>query len=279
MTTSEAAVLTADRHDDGHGRRERAVPDRPEPRWGTLLRWGVVAVAAAVLVAVLAWRSGEAPEPVRAETDVPVIRAGDEPVKVRPESAGGLEIADRDKFIYRRLREGGEPPPVERLLPKPEEPVPPPASAKPAPRAAATPATPQPPGTASAEAEKGSAAPPVDAPAPPVPMATAAGPGRPAGQVPTKAEPAPNASGGSYAVQIGAVRTQDQAKAEWERLRRRHGDILGTLRLDVARADLGDKGVFYRLRAGPLPAEDKAKSLCAVLANRRVSCAVVRSGG
>jgi hypothetical protein len=44
----------------------------------------------------------------------------------------------------------------------------------------------------------------------------------------------------------------------------------------VARADLGDRGTFYRLRAGPIADEAKARAICDSLAGRGASCIIVQ---
>ncbi|MBM3564634.1 MAG: hypothetical protein FJX42_00785 [Alphaproteobacteria bacterium] len=82
-----------------------------------------------------------------------------------------------------------------------------------------------------------------------------------------------------YLIQIAAVREPERAEIEWNRLQRQHGEALGGLKLFVVRADLGDKGVFWRLRAGPFADEAAAKSRCADLAKRKVGCMTVKAGG
>jgi cell division septation protein DedD len=79
---------------------------------------------------------------------------------------------------------------------------------------------------------------------------------------------------------LAAVRSLERAEGEWERLRRKNSDLLGNLTLSVAKADLGPKkGVFYRLRAGPVADEAAARALCAKLARQKMGCLVVRPGG
>jgi hypothetical protein len=57
---------------------------------------------------------------------VPLVKADDRPVKVRPENPGGMEVPDQDKEIYDRLgqAERNRAPTGERLLPPPETPLP-----------------------------------------------------------------------------------------------------------------------------------------------------------
>ncbi len=92
--------------------------------------------------------------------------------------------------------------------------------------------------------------------------------------------PAPQVAAGlAYQIQIAAVRTAERAESEWERLKKKHGDLLGGYTLNVVRADLGaGKGIFFRLRAGPIAGEDVARALCQNLSKRKVDCRVVRPG-
>jgi hypothetical protein len=65
----------------------------------------------------------------------------------------------------------------------------------------------------------------------------------------------------------------------WKKLTSKHPNVFANLEPDIVRADLGNKGVLYRLRAGPIDSEAKARSLCADLRRRKVDCLVVRTGG
>ncbi len=79
---------------------------------------------------------------------------------------------------------------------------------------------------------------------------------------------------------MAAERSLEGAEGEWERLRRKNSELLGNLTLSVAKAGLGpEKGVFYRLRAGPVADEAAARALCANLARHMMECLVVRPGG
>jgi|APTNR8051073442_1049403.scaffolds.fasta_scaffold02322_4 cell division septation protein DedD len=85
-------------------------------------------------------------------------------------------------------------------------------------------------------------------------------------------------SGQAYRVQLIALRTQEQAEREWQRLVSTNRDLLGTLRPEVAQANLGSKGTVYRLRAGPVAGEAAARQLCKSLAQRKVGCLVIAPG-
>ncbi len=80
---------------------------------------------------------------------------------------------------------------------------------------------------------------------------------------------------GAFRIQLGSLASATAAEAEWRRLKRRHRDLLEALRPRVQRADLGAKGVFYRLQAGPLADAGRAKGLCETLARRNIPCLVI----
>lgn len=89
--------------------------------------------------------------------------------------------------------------------------------------------------------------------------------------------PSISKAGSKIKIQLAAVRSVERATTEWSRLRRKHADLLKGLSLTVTKADLGPgKGIFYRLRAGPVATESTAKSICAQLTKRKIGCLVVR---
>jgi len=216
-----------------------------------------------------------------ANNQIPVIRAVDGPVKVRPENPGGMAIPDRDKLVYERLKNGGADPRVERLLPPSETPIAPPEPKSGPTNLAETSSV----NKATPEIQQKQIAAPIINPAtipkmakptrkitPPLPEVPIVKTAPPAAVVssPSKA----------YRVQLAAVRSEAVAGSEWDRLRKKNTDLLGNLTLDVVRVDLGTgKGVFYRLRAGPLKNEVDARKLCEKLSSRKIGCLIVRPGG
>ncbi|MBV6632500.1 MAG: SPOR domain-containing protein [Alphaproteobacteria bacterium] len=109
----------------------------------------------------------------------------------------------------------------------------------------------------------GPAQPPVTEPAPTTTAAAA-----------TAAPPAPP-TGEGWRVQLASVGSQDAAIREWRRYQRAHTDLLGNLDLKVQRADLGDRGVFYRVQAGVLD-RGGASALCETLKSRGTDCLIKR---
>lgn len=231
-----------------------------------------------------------------------IVRAEEGPMKVRPASPGGLDVPNRDKLVYERLEK--KPPEVktETLLPRPEVPLPPPAKTPVTPPAIKLPAAAVPPSIETA-AGKPTAVPPVTAsPAKPVlkkPLPVIIEASKPPPSVPPPppraktnpppttlaartAKPAapkkPAAATSGFQIQIAAVRTEKAARNEWSRLQKKYRLLLGKLNLSVIKADLGSRGVFYRLRAGPLASRDRAKRVCGELTRQKVGCLVVSPG-
>ena len=79
-----------------------------------------------------------------------------------------------------------------------------------------------------------------------------------------------------FRVQLAALRSRADAEAAWRRLKLANGDLLGALDAEILHVDLGDKGVFYRLRAGPLASAAKASALCSRLKAHKLDCLVIK---
>lgn len=105
--------------------------------------------------------------------------------------------------------------------------------------------------------------------------APAYNPGRMAALEPASPGPAARGAAGSYYIQLGSVRDQAQAQSEWARLARRAPEVLGGRQPIAKRADLGMKGVFYRLQAGPYPDRADAVRACDQMRSHGQGCLVV----
>ena len=78
-----------------------------------------------------------------------------------------------------------------------------------------------------------------------------------------RGEPAPApAPGGSYAVQVTAQRSEAEAQTAFRALRAKFPTQLGGHEPIIRRADLGDKGVFYRALVGPFASMEQAAGMC-----------------
>ncbi|HEV7372612.1 SPOR domain-containing protein [Arenibaculum sp.] len=278
----------------GYERPVRGHDLRPGRR-RLLVRAGAGAIVVVALVAVVGMMSSEP----ATDGHVPLIQADATPAKIRPEQPGGMAVPHQDKLVFQRLSPGGDEPTVERLLPPPEEPLPRPAPLQPAEPApaqlAAEPepveAAPEPP-LAQAAPEPSPSPAPAPAPAaepapaevavlppapPPAPVTAPVVTPAPAPPVAAPAQPAPAqpAALGDVRLQIASVRSEDVARQEFQRLQRRFPAELGPLGLTVVRADLGDKGIYYRVHAGPVDGP-RADAICQTLKAQSVGCLVIR---
>lgn len=113
-----------------------------------------------------------------------------------------------------------------------------------------------------------------DAKAPDV--ATSTDPAKPATQplASRNAPPLATSGGKAFVLQLGAFRSQEAADAGWKLLATRHAGILGGLQHYVQPADLGDRGRFFRLQAGPFSERAAANTQCAALKSAGVDCLV-----
>lgn len=223
---------------------------------------------------------------------IPLIRADQDPTKKKPDDAGG-SVPDQDKLVYNPNDPNGAK--VERLLPPPEQPLPKPVPVPgatdtlPAQNVAPVAAPQAAPPTAAIGVATNAASQQANAtglmtappgakavpgieipPAPPPQPAQAAAPAKP---VPLT--PAAPAATGPLRVQIAATKDEPSARAEFARLQKAHADLLGNLSATVVKADLGDKGVFYRIQAGPIADKAQADKLCAQLKPLGIGCIVV----
>jgi cell division septation protein DedD len=85
---------------------------------------------------------------------------------------------------------------------------------------------------------------------------------------------APAAAGGGYAVQVSSQRSEVDAQTEFRVLQAKFPNQLGGHRPMVRRADLGDKGVYYRALVGPFASMEQAAQMCSSLKAAGGNCIV-----
>ena len=204
-----------------------------------------------------------------------VVQAPTTPTRIKPENAGGLIPPDQDKEVYNRISPGAVPVQPEKLLPGPTTPKLPPGG-MPLPTAPKEPEvakTPTPVQAANATPAAATPTPPANAPT--------------VTQAPTTTPPAAeggtsiasliegmSGSTGGWRVQLASAKSEEVAKSTWAKLQAAHGDVLANLRMQPTKVDLGDKGTWYRVQAGPLD-EKQAQSICGTLKGRKTDCVVV----
>ncbi|MCV6577405.1 MAG: SPOR domain-containing protein, partial [Cohaesibacter sp.] len=127
--------------------------------------------------------------------------------------------------------------------------------------------------------------------APATPVVTQTPTSRPAGNQPlsllppsneqtnrTVQAPVVNRSGGSggFTVQVSSQRTPEQARSSYSSIQSRVASVLGGYQPDIKRADLGSKGVFYRVRVGSFADRSGAIALCESIKAAGADCLVAR---
>ena len=231
----------------------------------------------------------------------PLIAAEPEPFKVRPYDPGGLKVENQDKLVYERLSDSVTKPTIESILPPPEAPKAPISAPQDsiaieslAPEelisntplispsetgiTAATPSSEDPrPGTNVTDWSQTQEALSTTEPQsmrPNMEETEQASPETPI----NKGQSLENlvaALSGDYLIQMAALRSREAALEEWDRMSKKHSRLLGAYRPVIVKADLGERGIYYRLRAGPLRSRSDAEQLCSALAAEKLGCLIV----
>lgn len=201
---------------------------------------------------------------------LPVILADTTPYKTAPAEPGGLAAPDQERRIYDQIDgsvrtvpngpveprgaalNGG--PPVE-LRPGQEQEIRAPEETSGAALAPVAPPTAQTDAPLSVDVPAAPPTPPVAAPAPAAQFAFS--------------------KSGTFLVQIAALRSQEAADAAWASAIAKDPALFVGAEKRVQRADLGAKGVFYRLRVGAFEARDAAATFCDALKAQGKTCIVV----
>ena len=89
--------------------------------------------------------------------------------------------------------------------------------------------------------------------------------------------PPAQAAGGAYVVQVSAQKTEDEARASYQALQQKYPSVLGSRQANIRRADLGDKGVYYRAQIGPFATSDQANAFCGDLKAAGGQCIVQKN--
>jgi cell division septation protein DedD len=75
-------------------------------------------------------------------------------------------------------------------------------------------------------------------------------------------------------LQIGAFPSRDLAEKAFRQFQITHRDLAGDLLPDIKKADLGVKGIFYRLRVGPFAGKAAAAQSCEKMMRLGVTCLI-----
>jgi cell division septation protein DedD len=96
-------------------------------------------------------------------------------------------------------------------------------------------------------------------------------------QIAPQAAPSGGAGGGGYLVQVSSQRNESDAQASFRALQGKFPAVLGSRSPVIKRADLGDKGVYYRAMVGPFGSPDEASQFCGSLKTAGGQCVVQRN--
>jgi hypothetical protein len=88
---------------------------------------------------------------------------------------------------------------------------------------------------------------------------------------------APVASNGGYAVQLSSQGSEAEAQSSFRALQAKYPNLLGGREPIVRRADLGEKGIYYRAMVGPFASREQATDLCSNLKAAGGSCIVQKN--
>jgi hypothetical protein len=97
----------------------------------------------------------------------------------------------------------------------------------------------------------------------------------PAAPAPVRAAPA--GGSGGFMVQVSSQRSDADAQASYRALQSKFPNVLGSRSASIRRADLGEKGIYYRAMVGPFAAAEEAGQLCDSLKSAGGSCVVQRN--
>jgi hypothetical protein len=93
---------------------------------------------------------------------------------------------------------------------------------------------------------------------------------------PAQAAPS-TGGGGGYLVQVSSQRNEADAQASYRALQGKFPAVLGSHSPLIKRADLGDKGVYYRAMVGPFGSPEEASQFCGSLKSAGGQCVVQRN--
>jgi len=89
--------------------------------------------------------------------------------------------------------------------------------------------------------------------------------------------PVATAEADNYRVQLGSYHTEDSARQGLKALKKKLTDIIADREDNIEFADLGTRGIFYRLQLGPFESRAKADKFCAELKENGQNCYSVKA--
>jgi hypothetical protein len=261
----------------------------------------VVALLVLFVIALVSWAVWPNGKSKTSAEAVPLIQADNSAYKVKPDEPGGMPIPNKDSTVFETMGTGRDGPKhAENLLEDNEKPM---KKEDAFDKDDSSPATvtvdhskddPKVEYLVSSGDKESATATTVTTPVDPINTVGAVKPALPASALPTpKPVVAPSVPkktdiitalkeeagspvykpGTSY-IQLAAVKSEGDAKTKWVKLQGMY-PALKPMSLHVQKADLGVKGVFYRVQAGPVSAAD-AGAVCTKIKSAKGDCIVVK---
>lgn len=250
---------------------------------------GIAALGGALLVLlivafVLGLSDEERVEPIVIEEDTVVI-------KEKPVNAGGMDVPDRDKTVYKRMRSEQVDSKIERLFPAEETPK---VVNRPTTKEGlilGTPANREELEVLSVPAEEKEelvkvvetkTVEVVTKPAETAPKATTKAKTEPTKAAPDKTTTAKKPAtavkteNGTWGVQLISLSSNAAAEKEWPKILKAHSALLSGYTHRVVQVQIPGKGTYYRLVVGSFKTKDEAKNLCDKLKTRKQVCTVIK---
>ena len=78
-------------------------------------------------------------------------------------------------------------------------------------------------------------------------------------------------------MQVSSQKNEADAQASYRVLQGKFPRVLGSRSPMIKRADLGDKGIYYRAMVGPFGSSEEASQLCGSLKSAGGQCVVQRN--
>lgn len=249
---------------------------------------GLVVVIIVGLVAWAVWPSGDQ----QTQESIPMVRAEKEEYKVKPDEPGGMPIPNKDSTIFESMDASqGDSQKAENILEDEEQPMkkeevfesedknesaadasPPTVTAEEKKDDVKTEPSEVPEEKVAEEVTSPSVV--EEKKTPEKEESVIATLKKEAGTADKPKEAAKPVSKGRTYIQFAAVRSEADAKAKWSKLQSTYS-VLKPLPLHIQKADLGAKGVFYRVQAGPLSASE-ATATCAKVKAAKGDCIIAK---
>lgn len=265
---------------------------------------GMAAIGVLIIFGVIIWQAYPRGSEKYEDMDVPLVKADVSPYKLEPTEPGGMVVPHQDSTVFAPL-EGADAARAtpEQVLPEPEEPIERgeeiiglpetgsgmqseqrDASAAPGGeepslnlgQIEASPKTTEVLAAVSDEAETPVAVPPAKTPEKkaPVPAAAKKTETASAANAAKKAASVAPASGRSVYIQLGSFKDEAAANKAWSLLKKKYLSVIGSLEPRIEKADLGAKGVFWRLQAGAV-SEAEGGRICGDLKAKGESACII----